>query len=406
MAGAAKNAEGLEGEAESVARLAHPRGFDKCPVCWTLVVCDAVLTECGHKFCAPCLATLSAQSFSFTCPSCRATCLTVKTMPAAKIYRETKQFTCPAAECAAAGAPPVMTLKEFDAHIRRACPGRSIECGCGALVKAAAYAEHRRSEHPESRCAVCGGAVFAKLAHVCAEEPVDCADCGRAVRRRHLAAHRRECPRRPAKCPTCGLAGTLDAIAPHRRACTLEPCPYCARLFRADKLRLHACHAKPVPCPLDECSFTGPYGSLAPHMATHPQLAVTGISLVDEPSLYVVSSETTPTESRVARKVGDFPDKILIRYFGFVAGADEFVPKTSPRLSLLPDVPASHFSPVTLHHLFSDRKSSNIQSVFAQGLLTHRESEAVAKLEIQYKCHASHFALGASFPSLLGAPSF
>ena len=122
--------DGLEGDEDSVARLAQQRGFDKCPVCWTLVVYDAVVTECAHKFCATCLSTLSAQSFSFTCPSCRTMCLTVKTIPAKNLYREIKQFTCPALECP---AEVVMTLEEFDNHIRRQCPSRLIKCGCGTL---------------------------------------------------------------------------------------------------------------------------------------------------------------------------------------------------------------------------------------------------------------------------------
>ena len=86
--------DGLEGDEDSVARLAQQRGFDKCPVCWTLVVYDAVVTECAHKFCANCLSTLSAQSFSFTCPSCRMMCLTVKTIPAKNLYREIKFVIC------------------------------------------------------------------------------------------------------------------------------------------------------------------------------------------------------------------------------------------------------------------------------------------------------------------------
>ncbi len=38
-------AEGVEGEENSVTRLAQQRGFDKCPICLTLVIADSVVTE-------------------------------------------------------------------------------------------------------------------------------------------------------------------------------------------------------------------------------------------------------------------------------------------------------------------------------------------------------------------------
>ena len=43
---------GLKGEEKSVLSLAQQRGFDKCPVCLQLIMGQAIITECGHKFCS------------------------------------------------------------------------------------------------------------------------------------------------------------------------------------------------------------------------------------------------------------------------------------------------------------------------------------------------------------------
>jgi len=388
-----ENAEGLEGDDDSVTLLAQHRGFDKCPVCWTLVVKDAILTECAHKFCEPCLTTLSAHSFSFSCPSCRTMCLTVKTIPADKVYREIKQFTCPSEECNS----EIMTLKEFDDHIRRRCPSRLIKCACGTLIKGSQYAHHQRTVHPKTLCTSCGEEIFEKLAHLCLDEMVTCVNCQHPVQRRNLNVHLAECPLRPTKCKSCGLSGPLNVISQHQNKCTLELCPYCTRLFRADKLLHHSCQAKPVSCPLDECSFKGHYGNLGRHMVTHPQLADTGIFFETDPTIYVVSDEKNPTEVRFARKITDYPNRILVNYFGLGFNSNEFLLKDSPRLSLLTEVLPSQYSPASLHHLFTDCTSNNIQSLFTQGLLTHKEGEIISKLEIQYKYQFENFT---SFASL------
>ena len=47
-----KDNSDLEGDEDSITRIAQQRGFDKCPICWVLVIAKAIVTECGHKFCA------------------------------------------------------------------------------------------------------------------------------------------------------------------------------------------------------------------------------------------------------------------------------------------------------------------------------------------------------------------
>ena len=387
-----KNAGGLEGDEDSVTLVAQKRGFDKCPVCWTLVIKDAVLTECAHKFCKPCLATLSAQSFSFVCPSCRTMCLTVKTIPAKKVYREIKQFTCP--ECPSA----VMTLEEFDDHIRRECSCRLLKCGCGTLVQSALYDHHVHTVHPQTRCDACSEEVSTGLSHLCPEESLKCVNCHHLVRRRSLKAHLLECPFRQTKCGSCGLPGTLDFIVQHQTGCILELCPYCTRLFRKDKLLRHSCHSKPVSCPIRECSFKGHYAVLGRHMASHPALYDTGIFSKTEPSIYVVADETNPAEVQFAQKIADYSDGILVNYFGLGLHSTEIISKESPRVSLLDKARTLHYSPASLYRLFSDiSPSSNMRTLFTKGLLTHKEAEIISQLEIQYKHRFENFP---SFPSL------
>ncbi len=132
-------------------------------------------------------------------------------------------------------------------------------------------------------------------------------------------------------------------------------------------------------------------------MVTHPQLADTGIFFETDPTIYVVSDEKNPTEVRFARKITDYPNRILVNYFGLGFNSNEFILNDSPRLSLLTEVLPSQYSPASLHRLFTDCASNNIQSLFMQGLLTHKEGEIISKLEIQYKYQFENFT---SFASL------
>jgi len=132
-------------------------------------------------------------------------------------------------------------------------------------------------------------------------------------------------------------------------------------------------------------------------MVTHPQLTDTGIFSETEPAIYVVSDEKNPTEVRFARKITDYPHRILVNYFGLGLNPNEFILKDSPRLSLLTEVLPSQYSPASLHRLFTDCTSNNIQSLFTQGLLTHKEGEIISQLEIQYKYQFENFT---SFASL------
>ena len=101
--------------------LAQERGFDLCPVCLDLVICDAILTECGHRFCFSCLSQLLKKG-TYICPTCRATCLSSQTLACRLLYRDIKQFSCPG--CSAKD----LTLTEFDHHIRHECTVRTVQC--------------------------------------------------------------------------------------------------------------------------------------------------------------------------------------------------------------------------------------------------------------------------------------
>ena len=386
------DASGLDGEEDSVTRLAQQRGFDKCPVCWVLVITDAVVTECAHKFCASCLSTLSAQSFSFTCPSCRTMCLTMKTIPAKKLYREIKQFTCPAPGCP---SEVVMTLAEFEKHIRKQCPSRLIKCGCGSLVKGDLYEIHQRSVHPKIQCTECNEDAFTGLVHLCPKDSVACFQCHESFFRQSLPGHILACPHRKIKCTSCGLPGTQIAIHHHQSTCRIELCPFCERRFRADKLLQHACPSTPVACPIANCSFKGHYDILGRHIRSHPELCDTGIFSEIAPTIYVVADEDTPTDVWFARKISDDSTTMLIRFFGDLSfRRDTLISKTSPRLTRL-ETSRAHYSAASLHRLFSDIGPLNISALFTQGLLTHKEGEIIAQLERQYKCPVNGI-----FPSL------
>ena len=133
-------------------------------------------------------------------------------------------------------------------------------------------------------------------------------------------------------------------------------------------------------------------------MTSHPQLYDTGIFSKTEPTIYVVSDEKNPTEVRFARKITDYSNRILVNYFGLGLHSNEFILKDSPRLSLLTRALSSQYSSGSLHRLFTDLDPHNIQSLFTQGLLTHKEGAIISKLEIQYKYQFEHF------PSFSSAP--
>ena len=86
-----------------------------------------------------------------------------------------------------------------------------------------------------------------------------------------------------------------------------------------------------------------------------------------------------------------------MNYFGLGLHSNEFILKDSPRLSLLTRALSSQYSSGSLHRLFTDLDPHNIQSLFTQGLLTHKEGEIISKLEIQYKYQFENFP---SFTSL------
>ena len=128
-------------------------------------------------------------------------------------------------------------------------------------------------------------------------------------------------------------------------------------------------------------------------MVSHPQLVDTGIFSETTPTIYMVSDEKTPTDIRFARKITDYPNRILVNYFGLGLNANEFILKDSSRLSLLTEALPFQYSPASLHRLFTDCTLNNIQSLFTQGLLTHKEGEIISQLEIQYKYQFENFVL-------------
>lgn len=371
-------AEGIDGEPESVLALAQQRGFGRCPVCWVLTIEDAVLTECGHRYCPACLATLSGADFAYKCPTCRTTCLTIKTMRCRTLYREVQQFSCPG--CHEAD----LTLTAFNEHVRRACPARAIQCTkCQEIVPAPLFRAHVAREHPVVDCEACGESVGGLSPHLCPEENVPCV-CGEVPSRKQAAAHRDACPLRPASCRLCGVAGPQVQVQVHETTCTLETCPFCRAVCTAVKRAAHQCTARPVACPVEECLFVGGYLDLEPHVtSTHTALFDTGVFSRTSDCLYVLRDALE--QYRIVQKVAEDEVTVTVNYFGWGDKWTETVPKNSPRLWLLSEKMDADFSTTVLYRLFQDDTPGSLRSSFEAGELSHRDAELICEIERRYK---------------------
>lgn len=264
---------GIPAEESSVVLLVQRRGFDKCPICLSVVINEAVLTECGHKYCPRCLASLT---HTFKCPSCRAPCTKNKSIACTTVFRETKQFSCAGDSCKETN----MTLSEFEKHVRYACGDRRIECDCGEVVPASDWKEHIEELHPSLSFCQCGQTNQVKRPHECFLATRPCPRCGEVLPANEFSSHWENSCAKATVCGCCGLPGPLLRTRIHETTCSLSVCSHCNSVFRSDKLGKHEtrCPAKIFACPDTECTFRGHLAELASHLEDgHPRLEDTGV---------------------------------------------------------------------------------------------------------------------------------
>ena len=377
---------GIKGEEKSVLALAHQRGFDGCPICMQLVIGKSIVTECGHKFCSPCIQTLKENALTlhtFQCPLCRN--LTKQTISSFLIYRDIKQFNCPGKHCAFTD----MDLVEFEEHIWFHCNSRKIQCECGELILALNWTAHEKNLHPPRQCQ-CGKDIYMKRKHTCKYANIVCEKCEKVVTQKDLPRHLQTSCSWAAECKCCGLPGTIDDIKKHQAECRVENCQSCDEIFRADKLGPHQrlCPKRDFECVVEGCTEKMPFDALITHFVTvHPVLIDTGIYCKQKNSLYLVMD--TKSLPCIGKKIDETEEDVKFRYIGWNIRYDEWIPKSSPRVRSLKN---------NIDHLLSSRPWTIFPKIFVNGglgaliknnLLSHNDVELLCRLEQNYKEHIS-----------------
>ena len=373
---------GIEADPDSVLPLAQARGFDRCPVCLHLVVKNAVLTECAHRFCSPCLNQVADESFAFTCPTCRHLCLSIKNMRCRTVYRDVKQFSCAGAGCTATD----LTLSEFEHHIWRECPARSICCPvCDVLILAGTIGQHE--------CSSADRAVKQPVSAVC------CPACASEMPRSELPSHHAECPDRMVACEKCGQTVRFSSATEHEHQCRVQRCQYCHALFRSDKFRQHECRSRELTCPVPSCRFRGKLEELKGHLDTHPLLADTGVYYRTDCSLLVVLSEAG--EYQIARKISEHDDSIVLSVFGHGTKWTATVSKRSGVVFSLHKLKlgaGTLLGSKVLRELFEDETPGSVRSVLECGDVSHDEAEILCEMERKWRLRVNALACDANPP--------
>ena len=283
-------AEGIEGNEDSVLRLARERGFDVCPVCLELVIYDGAVTVCGHKFCVSCLQECARRSSSgsFLWPVCKTLC-EGRPLLCRDLFREVRQFTCPGEKC----DKKSMALADFEEHIWYSCPSREVECKCGATLFASAYTAHCEKRHPSI-----------------------------------------ETPR--SRCKSCGKQDLSSLLEMHEQVCRLICCPSCSLFFRNDKWPAHSgqCVVENYVCQFPGCGYRAEIGELYFHIAaTHrPKIfRDVGIYRDTEPQLLFLSASRF-AEISLAYVFFESPCESIkkVRLLGH--GEEEWISFFSPRI--------------------------------------------------------------------------
>ena len=374
---------GLKGEEKSVLSLAQQRGFDKCPVCLQLIIGQAIITECGHKFCSECIKDLEKYSLlesAFECPLCRTP--TKNIIASSLIYRNIKQFNCPGQSCFMSD----MDLNEFEKHIWFECNSRKIQCECGQIILASDWTAHEKSVHyPPPKCA-CGEYLYVNRDHRCQYTKIKCEKCDKLVTQKELDYHLQTTCHLAKECKCCGLSGTVEAVKIHQEECTISNCIFCDEIFRIDKLSLHQsiCSQRLFKCVVEGCTKKMSFDDLKTHFTTdHPILSDTGIFSAKKNVLFLLMDDQE--NPCIGRKIDETDDMIKFTYIGWKIKYDEWISKSSSRfLSLEDNIDEilSNFSWSIFPRIFI---KGGLGSLIKNDLLSHKDVELLCLLERTYK---------------------
>ena len=338
---------GVEGEEHRILEVARILGFDICPICWALEIVNSSETECGHRFCNPCLKTLASNSV-FTCPLCRHYC------SLDRISAVSVQASAPL-ECVC--GTKFSSLLQFEQHLQAACPLRMIRCSCGTGVEARHWKTHREAE-PQR---------------------------GHFVNRNSKSM--------PRACNNCGQSGKMPGISLHEEKCNVVSCPTCQQRFRADKFAQHrsCCFSQKYPCLYSGCLEEFPASNIAEHVLhNHPILIDTGVYYNKEDSLVVLRDSTDDGLLFIAQKTkADEDDMANYSFLGWNGSPSLQLKSDSPLIagSLKDNIECilrqSAFSSNVFPRLYLSEDTR--KALASRHQLSHRDAELLCLLERRYK---------------------
>ncbi|CAL1527452.1 unnamed protein product [Lymnaea stagnalis] len=155
----------------------------QCPIC-LLVLCNAIQTTCGHRFCEACIKkVILSKNSILTCPIDKTFSKVEEIFPDVATRREVLSL---AIKCTNhnEGCTWQGELRELQNH-HTVCSKEKVVCsnGCGAKCRRADIDEHL---------------------HQCPSRQVHCLFCGENLLHCKMISHTEKCPKAPVTCTLCG----------------------------------------------------------------------------------------------------------------------------------------------------------------------------------------------------------
>ncbi len=209
-----------------------------CPICHITLI-DPVSVQCGHYFCAECLAkywaTAQRPGERLPCPTCRTTVTSTTSAPRVIINMcNDVNVKCPSGGCGR-----IMARGDLQTHVTQYCMERAISCpnhDCQEKIKRKHYVLGlcRHATHTECTC-------------------------GDLILSEEMGTHKKvECPLRKAGCIHCHHPITHSAQVPHE----CEPKDHCPG-------QDFGCDVYLTPSALLEHTKTCPLAKMTPYLKTH-----------------------------------------------------------------------------------------------------------------------------------------
>ncbi len=212
----------------------HPDSHLSCPICHITFI-DPVSVQCGHYFCAECLAeywTMAQKPRDrLPCPACRTRVTSTTSAPRVIINMcNDVNVKCPSDGCG-----KIMARGDLQTHVRRYCMERAIPCldqGCKKKMKRKHSVLGLCSHVTHTECA-CGDLVLSEEMELhhrfkCPLRKAGCIHCQHPITHLDQATH--ECEREE-HCPGqdfgCDVSLTPAALEEHAKTCTMaKMAPY------------------------------------------------------------------------------------------------------------------------------------------------------------------------------------